>query len=601
MKPADQPGSQPPARAALLLLSIWLLWSAVLLTFGIRAGDGVMVDPDDFMRMAQVRDWMAGQSWFDVTQYRINPPEGGSMHWSRLLDVPVAGLIGLARLFVSPPMAEYTAVMLLPILLLGVLMLLLYRTVRSLADERAALFAAFLVPTFPLIIRQFMPGRVDHHSWQIVMAALTMLALFDRNSKRGALVMAFALSLWMHISIEGLPYAVMIGAILALTYLFPMATTGQSSDTRLFPYVGGLAVFSAGLLVATQSPGNISVPYCDAVSWPLLAALTILSAGFGIGHFILKPERPATKIVMLAMVGIGGAAVFLLSSDSCALDPFGNLTPLVREYWHETISEGLPIHKQGAAIISLLLFVPMLFAAWIATFYRRESDELRQKQWLVLGMLVLAATLLSFKVQRTAGVAELFALPGIAALTVLAVQRFRASASSLVRVLGTVGAILALSPMMAFVAGDALFAAPVKPAQNPAAKVKVRGCNMGDLNRLPTGTIFTTMAAGPEILYRTRHSVYVSGYHRNNKVMGRLIATMLGPVDKARHTLAAAKIDYVVFCPTHFEARSYLHEGKANFAASLLSAKLPEWLRPVTGFSNSDMRVYRFSPTQATK
>ncbi|HMA50771.1 MAG TPA: hypothetical protein VKP60_13520, partial [Magnetospirillaceae bacterium] len=50
----------------------------------------VFSDTDDHMRLQQVRDWMAGQSWFDVTQYRMNPPTGMLMHWSRLLDVPLA-------------------------------------------------------------------------------------------------------------------------------------------------------------------------------------------------------------------------------------------------------------------------------------------------------------------------------------------------------------------------------------------------------------------------------------------------------------------------------------------------------------------------------
>ena len=46
-------------------------------------------------------DFLAGQSWFDVTQYRSNPPIGAPMHWSRLVDVPIAGLILLLAPFVG--------------------------------------------------------------------------------------------------------------------------------------------------------------------------------------------------------------------------------------------------------------------------------------------------------------------------------------------------------------------------------------------------------------------------------------------------------------------------------------------------------------------
>ena len=51
-------------------------------------------DTDDAMRLVQVRDLLAGQGWFDMVQHRLMPPEGASMHWSRLVDAPLAALIG---------------------------------------------------------------------------------------------------------------------------------------------------------------------------------------------------------------------------------------------------------------------------------------------------------------------------------------------------------------------------------------------------------------------------------------------------------------------------------------------------------------------------
>ncbi len=592
----DQAAVAISSRTPFLLLLIWLLWSAIMLAFNLRQGTPLMVDPDDFMRMAEVRDWMSGQSWFDVTQYRINPPEGGPMHWSRLLDVPIAAMITMFMLFVSQPVAEHLTTAILPLMLLGLLMWLIFRATRILADDRVALLAAFLVPTYPLIIRQFMPGRVDHHGWQIIMAALAMLALFDRSPKRGAVVMAFALSVWMHISIEGLPYAVMFGGLLALSYLFPAKIAGKSSDLRLFPFMFGLAAFSILIFATTQSTLNWNVAHCDAVSWPLLAALTVVGVGLSMAQYIVKPKNMTAKAVMLSLAGLSGAVVFLMTSDSCALDPFGNLSPLVREYWHDTISEGLPIYTQDPAVISLLLFVPMLAAIWMAIVWRSEQDDLRRKQWLMLGMLVMAATLLSFKVQRTAGVAELFALPAIAALTILLVQRITSSPKLLVRVVGSAFAVIALTPIAAFVAGNALMASPGENKSEKKPKGDQRRCDLADLNRLPPGLIFTTMAAGPEILYRTRHSVYVSGYHRNYVAMDRLIAAMVGPAEKARPLLDAAKIDYVVFCPDHFEAQSYTRDGKQNFAASLMSSAPPQWLQPIDRFPDSAMRVYRYRP-----
>src|SRR3546814_6592385 len=62
-------------RFPLAILLIWLLCALALL-FQSRVMIAIFDfrDPDDALRLVEVRDWMAGQNWFDFTQYRINPP-----------------------------------------------------------------------------------------------------------------------------------------------------------------------------------------------------------------------------------------------------------------------------------------------------------------------------------------------------------------------------------------------------------------------------------------------------------------------------------------------------------------------------------------------
>src|SRR3546814_6246980 len=85
-----RPAALPP-RLGRLALMLWLAVVAVSLFVsreGIAALD--LRDADDLMRLAEVRDLIAGQSWFDVTQYRINPAGGGGpMHWSRFIDAQI--------------------------------------------------------------------------------------------------------------------------------------------------------------------------------------------------------------------------------------------------------------------------------------------------------------------------------------------------------------------------------------------------------------------------------------------------------------------------------------------------------------------------------
>ena len=48
-------------------------------------------DTDDVVRLQQIRDWLGGQRWGDLTQHRLGPLPGLPMHWSRLADLSSPG------------------------------------------------------------------------------------------------------------------------------------------------------------------------------------------------------------------------------------------------------------------------------------------------------------------------------------------------------------------------------------------------------------------------------------------------------------------------------------------------------------------------------
>src|SRR5690606_33645136 len=93
----------PLVRVAL----VWLLLCILLFVRGFSEIAGYQFrDPDDMLRLVQVRDLLAGQGWFDLHQYRIDGPTGTLMHWSRLVDIPLALAIGLLTPLVGSATAE---------------------------------------------------------------------------------------------------------------------------------------------------------------------------------------------------------------------------------------------------------------------------------------------------------------------------------------------------------------------------------------------------------------------------------------------------------------------------------------------------------------
>ena len=78
----------------LVTVVVWLAFAAWFVNerwIGIQAF--ALGDTDDNLRMSQVRALLNGQDWYDLRQYKLNPPEGANVHWSRLVDLPIAGIM----------------------------------------------------------------------------------------------------------------------------------------------------------------------------------------------------------------------------------------------------------------------------------------------------------------------------------------------------------------------------------------------------------------------------------------------------------------------------------------------------------------------------
>ena len=72
-------------------------------------------DTDDNLRLAQVRALLGGQGWYDLVQHRLDPVHGGAdIHWSRLVDLPIAGLTLALRPLLGGPEAERWAAAIAP-------------------------------------------------------------------------------------------------------------------------------------------------------------------------------------------------------------------------------------------------------------------------------------------------------------------------------------------------------------------------------------------------------------------------------------------------------------------------------------------------------
>ena len=121
-------------------------------------------DTDDNMRMMQVRGLLRGQGWYDLAQHRM---AGSNIHWSRLVDLPIAALKLLFTPIFGGRIAEQIAVAVAPMLPMLVAMAALCVVVRRMVAPIAYPLAIALVACAGSTTGMWEPLRIDHHGWQL--------------------------------------------------------------------------------------------------------------------------------------------------------------------------------------------------------------------------------------------------------------------------------------------------------------------------------------------------------------------------------------------------------------------------------------------------
>lgn len=580
-----------PLFAPELLARVALAW-VLICTVMLLASFGAISaqrfpDPDDVMRLIQVRDLLAGQSWFDVHQYRVDAPSGGvPMHWSRLVDVPIAALIWFFSLFMAQSAAEIVAATIVPLLTFGCALLLAARIAwRLIGDEAAGMVCLVMALSLPVII-QMGPLRIDHHGWQIVLALLALNGMMARDPRLGGALTGFALALWISISVEGLPLALAFCGVGALRWL-----GDRRSSCRLVATMGSLAVGSAAILAGTRGFADLA-QYCDAVSPVHLAVF----AWGAVSVFLLARLEPFPRAGLLsgfALIAVGAGAIIYFAAPQCAGGGFAGLDPLVTEYWYLNVREGMPVWHQTPALALQIVVPPVIGLLAVLKLAGQSSGWLRQ-WWQDYALLLGAALLIAIFVARAGAVAGAMASIPLGWQIAVWIRRARNMRSRGRRIATLAGTAIALLPALPL--GLMTLVMPTEVRAKDTVK-RVDSCEVGDaipaLRRLPKGEIIAPIDMGPELLNGTNHSVIATGHHRGSRGMAAMIGIFIGSTSEAEAAIRARGTSYVAVCPGLMEVRNYAETMPDGFMAALLAGQDPSWLEPVAIPGDYAIKVWR--------
>ncbi|MHA1151456.1 MAG: hypothetical protein ACTSQ7_02110 [Alphaproteobacteria bacterium] len=562
--------------------------------------DGVLIDPDGYMRLARVAQlWQEG-NWFDSLVTRIGPPEGLTLHWSRPFDL----LLLIGALLASPMLGfeaglYWWGVVLGP-LLQAVAVIALVWAAAPLLSRAWRCLLAFLFVAQPGIFGAFAVGRPDHHGVQVILfvllIGLTLRLIFDPTRARAALWSGAISALAVWVSVESiLPVALSIAA-LGLAWLF-----GEPRALRalVIQAISILAALLAALLIE-RGGGAFDSIAIDRLSLAHVAVFAV-NLGFWLAMAWVARHGGAGKLAGNLIVRGGAAAVGALAGlallwlvlPGLFADPMdsGDALYLAKHMIH--IEELQPLIRfpdspdgdWAGAVTRPLLWLGLalmagpwlIYRIWAVPAGRVGAERLA---WIYLGLGAALFLPLAARQLRWAFYPEVLLLIPYAALAGAFLDRVAARTSD--QVIGVLRPLVVVALCAWFYVPAGMSASP---PQTSAAIRNAASCPIRELAPLlddPAGlgavpkTILALIDFGPELLYRTRHSVLAIPNHRRQPgfTAGYRIMTS-SDFAAAERGLRAAGVDLVLVCPSSAESWFYNTESSAETLSQALQADNP--------------------------
>ena len=566
------PSAKPSARLWLASLGFLLAIAALRVWLGVSAdGFGPADDLDDLLRQVQVRQWLDGRDWFDVSQPRMGLDAGTDMHWSRLVDLPMAGLTLLLSPFMERAAALDVATTLWPPALgsvfIGLLMVLGWARGR-LAGLLIAAVAGAGAMTY---LAAFNPGRIDHHNWQILCIAGAVVALVIAEERVGfrarhGAVAGAMLGLSLAIGPEAIALVSVICTFVALRWAFGDAVALRRMTTA---FGASLALSVALCLVLTIPPSDYGVARCDQISVAHLVAAVAGGGGLAAAARMAASCPMAIRLASLVGLGLLCAVALALAAPECLGNPLNALPTDVRAFWLDHVQETQPFTKRnGSSILlnSTVGFGTVLFATLLLMLDLRRRPS--PAHALLFALLVLAAAFSAYQIRYNGLLQALSVVSVVYALSGSWAAR-RASPRVALPMLGAA----AINPFVLLVAVVVVTgASSVREARPDCDTDRV----LGVLAAQPTGRVLSEPNLAPPLLANTPHSAVSSNYHRNIEGLTRQIDIFLAEPEEAVAMMRDSKVDYLVSCRGF--APQYAEASPEGLHAAIAAGTVPDGL-----------------------
>ncbi|WP_246665200.1 hypothetical protein [Rhizobium tropici] len=561
--------------------------------------DYVGPDNDDAMRLVEVRDFLAGQGWFDMMQYRLGLEGGTLMHWSRFIDLPIASLILFFRMFVSPEGAEAAALTVWPLTLILPLMFFMGLAGRRIAGAEGMHFSLILTSLFVVISPRFVPGSIDHDNVQLGLVALTVAMLADETYRpRNFAIAAIALAVQLGIGAETTPFV----AVACMSVACLWAWKGEDFAPAAKAFALTLTIAVSAAFFSLVPPRLYSTVTCDNLSLGFYAITSAGCVGLLLSSlFASRLSRP-WRIAILAVNGAFVFATTVALAQQCLRNPLADLDPMLMDFWLSRVTEAQSIisvaHRQPdtlGAFYATGLLAMLICAARILRGNRASLHAMLMALIAINWMITLVQV-------RGAEFANLLAIPPLALAIAELRKSYMADTRNLRSVLLYAVTILASVPAVWAVGGALASKGIINgfTVATPAKAEEAANCAsreaLAPIAGLEPGVVAAASNMGAPILRFTPHRALSGPYHRDPDGMLAELHIGLAEPKHAEALLREAKVTIVAFCKGDPQVELISERAPKGFYAQLSAGRVPVYLEPIAAPTESDVQLYRVKP-----
>lgn len=580
----------------LALLCAWALIQFALTAFrGPSVLQNGLIDPDSYMRLVRVTELMQGWQWFDSSIERANAPYGDVLHWTRPFDLLLLLLALPIGIAFEPEQALYFAGLFIsPLLQLATALLLIWALRPVIRPEVWFLPAvAFLLQ--PGALAYALVGRADHHTLLLLVfvavAGFMLRALRNPLDCRPAVCAGLAAGFGIWLSVEFLLIVAVCLVGLGLPWLFGERERAAQNKGFALAMSGLLLV---ALFVELPLAQLLDASYDRVSSAQYLLAVSVLLFWRVVETMEMRGSRRSSFAArtFVGTVGVGAiTAVMAGVYPQFFSGPMAGVDPRIMPIWLDLVLEMRPLVPDDRETAGRLIFFLgglILIALPFARTLIAERGSPRFFAQLFIAIACLLTALAAFRHVRFSGYAEIAFIAAFAVVLDGFLRWTGRIGHDLLRGLlrGGFISVMVIAPL---VVGASLMARNDNPG---VATGTDGGCDVGGLaDYLDTDarwgarshTVLAFMDIGPELLYRTRHSVVGTPYHRNGDGIydsHRMLAT--DDDATAQALIQDRGIDLVLICGSAAERAFYAAaEGKENLYGRLAAGSPPDWLNEV--------------------